>query len=65
MADLNGVFERFLANDGHGLYHVGGPRALSLYEIAQIVNRVGGYAPQLLHGCPRRPPARCRRERAT
>jgi dTDP-4-dehydrorhamnose reductase len=26
---------------------------LSLYEIAQIVNRVGGYDPSLLHGCPR------------
>jgi dTDP-4-dehydrorhamnose reductase len=36
-----------------GLYHAGGPRRLSLYEIAQIVNRIGGYDPQLLHGCPR------------
>ena len=26
---------------------------LSLYQIAQIVNRVGGYDPGLLHGCPR------------
>jgi dTDP-4-dehydrorhamnose reductase len=36
-----------------GLYHAGGPRRLSLYEIAQIVNRIGGYDPELLHGCPR------------
>jgi dTDP-4-dehydrorhamnose reductase len=36
-----------------GLYHAGGPRRLSLFEIAQIVNRIGGYAPELLHGCPR------------
>jgi dTDP-4-dehydrorhamnose reductase len=36
-----------------GLYHAGGPRRLSLYEIAQVVNRVGGYDPELLHGCPR------------
>jgi dTDP-4-dehydrorhamnose reductase len=36
-----------------GLFHAGGPRRLSLYEIAQIVNRVGGYDPDLLHGCPR------------
>jgi dTDP-4-dehydrorhamnose reductase len=36
-----------------GLFHAGGPRQLSLYQIAQIVNRVGGYDPTLLHGCPR------------
>lgn len=37
-----------------GLYHAGGPRRLSLYQIAQIVNRVGGYDPDLLHGCLRK-----------
>ncbi|MCS7045340.1 MAG: sugar nucleotide-binding protein [Gemmataceae bacterium] len=52
--DLNRVFEWFLASDESGVVHVGGPRANTLYEIAQIVNRVGGYAPQLLKGCPRR-----------
>jgi dTDP-4-dehydrorhamnose reductase len=36
-----------------GLFHAGGPRRLSLFQIAQIVNRVGGYNPQLLHGCMR------------
>jgi dTDP-4-dehydrorhamnose reductase len=36
-----------------GLFHAGGPRRLSLFEIAQIVNRVGGYDPDLLHGCMR------------
>src|SRR6266849_4778235 len=41
--DLNGVFERFLAGSESGRYHLGGPRALSLYQIGQIVNRVGGY----------------------
>ena len=51
--DLNRVFERFLAADAHGLYHLGGPRAVTLYQIAQIVNRVGGYEPALLRGCPR------------
>jgi len=50
---LNRLFERVLASDIAGLYHAGGPRALSLYEIAQIVNRVGGYDPDLLMGCPR------------
>jgi dTDP-4-dehydrorhamnose reductase len=51
---LNRLYERVLASDLCGLYHAGGPRALSLYQIAQIVNRVGGYAPDLLMGCPRR-----------
>jgi dTDP-4-dehydrorhamnose reductase len=35
------------------VYHAGGPRALSLYQVAQIINRVGGYDPDLLMGCPR------------
>jgi dTDP-4-dehydrorhamnose reductase len=50
---LNRLYERVLASDLAGLYHAGGPRALSLYEIAQIVSRVGGYDPDLLMGCPR------------
>lgn len=49
----NQLFERALASDIYGVYHAGGPRSLSLYQIAQIVNRVGGYDPRLLHGCPR------------
>jgi len=52
-ADLNEVFELFLASDERGLFHCGGPRATTLYEIAQVINRVGGYAPDLLKGCPR------------
>jgi dTDP-4-dehydrorhamnose reductase len=51
---LNRLYERVLASDLCGLYHAGGPRALSLYQIAQIVNRVGGYDLRLLMGCPRR-----------
>ncbi len=51
---LNEVFATVLARpDLTGLYHAGGTRRLSLYEIAQIVNRIGGYDPELLHGCPR------------
>lgn len=50
---MNRVFERLLASDLAGLYHAGGPRKLSLYEIAQVINRVGGYDPDLLMGCPR------------
>jgi dTDP-4-dehydrorhamnose reductase len=51
---LNRLYERVLASDLCGLYHAGGPQPLSLYEIAQIVNRVGSYDPRLLMGCPRR-----------
>jgi len=35
------------------LYHCGGPRSVSLYEIGQVINAVGGYDPKLLMGCPR------------
>ena len=36
-----------------GLYHCGGPRLMSLYEVGQVINAVGGYEPKLLQGCPR------------
>lgn len=48
---LSAVCLRFLANDLCGIFHAGGPRDLTLYQIAQIVNRVGGYDPRLLRGC--------------
>jgi dTDP-4-dehydrorhamnose reductase len=51
--DLSRVCELFLVGNQAGLYHVGGPQPLSLYQIGQIVNRVGGFDPDLLHGCPR------------
>jgi dTDP-4-dehydrorhamnose reductase len=51
--DLNRVFEWFLQHEVGGLFHAGGPRAVTLNQIGQIVNRVGGYAPRLLHGCLR------------
>jgi dTDP-4-dehydrorhamnose reductase len=51
---LNHLFEDVLTSDLAGVFHAGGPRRLSLYEIAQIVNRVGGYDPDLLMGCLRR-----------
>ncbi|MHB1033350.1 MAG: SDR family oxidoreductase [Pirellulales bacterium] len=50
---LNELCEVVLAGDLSGLYHAGGPRRLSLYEIAQVVNRAGGYDPRLLMGMPR------------
>ena len=50
---LNEVFEETLGGEFEGLFHAGGPRNISLYEIAQIVNRIGGYDPELLQGCYR------------
>ena len=50
---LNRLLERLIRRPISGLFHAGGPRRLSLFEIAQIVNFVGGYDPQLLQGCPR------------
>jgi dTDP-4-dehydrorhamnose reductase len=50
---LNRLYERVLASELGGVYHAGGPRALSLYQIAQIINRIGGYDPKLLMGCRR------------
>jgi len=50
---LNRVLETVLVRPIAGMYHAGGPRRLSLYNIAQIINRVGGYDPALLMGIPR------------
>lgn len=50
---MNGLFQQLLGSSLRGLYHAGGNTKLSLYEIAQIVNVVGGYDPTLLLGCPR------------
>jgi len=50
---LNPLLAHVLASDLSGLYHAGGPQKLSLYEIAQVVNRVGGYNPDCLMGCQR------------
>ncbi len=51
---LSPLCETVIAGDLAGLYHAGGPRPLSLYNIAQTINRVGGYDPRHLIGCPRR-----------
>ena len=50
---LNRLFHYLLTHEITGLFHAGGPRRLSLYEIAQIVNRIGNYHPEHLIGCPR------------
>lgn len=51
---LNELCEVVLGSELAGLYHAGGPRRLSLYNIAQVINRVGGYDPKLLIGCERK-----------
>jgi dTDP-4-dehydrorhamnose reductase len=51
---LNRLCERMLANELGGIFHAGARRRLSLYQIAQIINRVGGYDPDCLMGIPRR-----------
>ena len=50
---MNPLLERLIRNPPAGVYHGGGPRRLSLFEIAQVVSVAGGYDPGLLHGCPR------------
>ena len=50
---LNALCETVLESDLRGLYHAGASRRLSLYQIAQIINRAGGYDPDQLLGIPR------------
>lgn len=50
---LNRLCEVMLAGTWSGLFHAAGPRRLSLYEIGQVVNRVGGYDARHLMGCYR------------
>ncbi|TWU37331.1 SDR family oxidoreductase [Novipirellula artificiosorum] len=50
---MNELYAKLMEDPISGLYHAGGPRKLTLFQIGQIVNRVGGYDPHLLQGCPR------------
>lgn len=52
--DFNRVVELTLGNKIKGIYHLGSHRHLSLYQIGQVVNKVGGYPPHLLKGCMRK-----------
>lgn len=50
--DLSDVFTWFLEHETvAGVFHAGGPRPITLNQIGQVVNRVGGYHPELLRGC--------------
>lgn len=50
---LNRLCAEMLSNDLGGIFHAGARRRMSLYEIAQVINRVGGYDPDCLQGIPR------------
>ncbi|HVX14618.1 MAG TPA: sugar nucleotide-binding protein [Pirellulales bacterium] len=50
---LNELYETMLGNRLAGLFHAGAPRALSLFEVGQVINRVGGYPAEHLMGCLR------------
>jgi dTDP-4-dehydrorhamnose reductase len=50
---MNRLYDVALGRDLPGLFHAGGPRRLTLFQIGQIINRVGGYDPDTLHGIPR------------
>lgn len=50
---LSRLMLRLLGQPISGTFHAGGPRRLSLYQIAQIVNLVGGFDAKLLQGCRR------------
>jgi dTDP-4-dehydrorhamnose reductase len=51
---MNRLYELMLAGSPSGIFHAGGPRKLTLYQIGQIINRAGGYDPDCLLGIPRR-----------
>lgn len=48
--ELGPIFERILDRELTGLYHLGGRRPWSLYEIGRYVLARGPYAPELLMG---------------
>ena len=50
---MNRLYETAFRKNLSGLFHAGGARKLSLYQIAQIINCTGGYDPELLRGCYR------------
>lgn len=51
--DMELAYLYLLSSSLAGVFHFGGETCLSLYEIAQIINKVGGYPAELLKGCLR------------
>ncbi len=50
---MNRLYAKLLVEPLSGLFHAGGPRRLTLFQVGQIVNRIGGYDPELLRGAMR------------
>ena len=51
--DVIAVVEWFMESFHPGIFHLGGPLPLTLYEIGQIINKLGDYGAGLLNGCLR------------
>ena len=51
--DVIAVVEWFVENFHTGIFHLGGPLPLTLYEIGQVINKLGNYDATLLKGCLR------------
>ncbi len=51
---MNRLYETMLGSSLCGVFHAAAPRRLSLFQIAQVINRVGDYDPDCLFGIPRR-----------
>ena len=52
--DVIAVVETFIEDFQSGIFHLGGPLPLTLYEIGQIVNKLGNYDVALLKGSLRK-----------
>lgn len=50
VGEMGRVFRAFLGNGFSGILNCGGPRQVSLYQMAQVVNWTGGFDPELLMG---------------
>ena len=50
---LNRLYETMLIGAWSGIFHAGARRRLTLYQIGQVINRVGGYDPNCLMGTMR------------
>ena len=51
--DANRLFDELIRRDAGGIFHAGGPRDVTLFEIASHIHSRGGFAPELLRGCSR------------
>lgn len=52
-SDLARCVVEFIGTTTEGLYHLGGPAAVSLHELGAMIIRSGGYSPALLKGITR------------